>query len=113
MALSDFYVKCTKMEKESVASPSGTVNIWADGKKFEASIGVSASREAFIASQNTGKEIYSILTDKTTELSHGDYFRNEETGRFIRVTSPGTDAPRISTLSVKRYFGEYVDKLPD
>ena len=114
MPLENFDVECTKMNKKSVTAPaSGAVNIWTDGDNFKAAIGTSRSAEVVLAMKNTGQETYSVLVDKDIPLQLDDYFRNESNGRYMRISSLGTDAPDIATIPIRRLFGAYVDKLPD
>jgi len=113
MALQDFSTDCTLMTRRAVSAPGGgTVSVWLEDSKFVAAIATVNSLETVLANRSEGKEVYSIYVPRGTQLPLDTYFRNEETGRYMRVTSLSTEVPKISTLRVKEYFGEYVDLLP-
>lgn len=85
-----------------------SVDYWADGATFDATIIKNSSPEVMVAEKQGISEIFTVVTRKGFQLDYHDVFRRLSDGQVFRVTSNVTDseAPEASTIKIAKVTAE-------
>lgn len=85
-----------------------SVETWADGSEFDATIIKDSSTEAVIAERQGVQEIYTVVTRSSFMLDYHDAFRRKSDGQVFRVTGKAKDseAPNASTVKITKVTAE-------
>ena len=85
-----------------------SVDYWADGATFDATIIKNSSPEVMVAEKQGIAEIFTVVIRKGFQLDYHDVFRRLSDGQVFRVTSNVTDskAPEASTIKIAKVTAE-------
>ena len=100
---------CTMVDKTTAPDGlGGFTTTWADGASFLATIIKNTSMEAIAAEKQGVTELYTVVTDKGTQLDYHDVFRRESDKAIFRVTSNQKDseAPEASSVRIGKVTAE-------
>lgn len=85
-----------------------SVDYWAEGSKFSATIVKNSTTEAVIAEREGITEIFTVVTRKGFRLDFHDVFKRLSDGQIFRVTGTNRDneAPDASTVKIAKVTAE-------
>ena len=101
--------KCRIMNHIREDDPYGSsVDRWAEGASFDATIIKNSTTEATIAEKQGIDEIFTIVVKKSFSLDYHDVFKRLSDGQIFRVTSMTKDseAPEASTVKIAKVTAE-------
>lgn len=92
----------------SVSDGYGTGHIYKPGAGFKAAATIDQSIQARVAESQDVKSIYTITTDKATNLQFHNVVERLRDGKIFRVTSDGDDnkTPEIAMLDMRQVTAE-------
>lgn len=109
MLLDSMMEKCRIMNHIREDDPYGSsVDRWAEGASFDATIIKNSTTEATIAEKQGIEEIFTIVVKKSFSLDYHDVFKRLSDGQIFRVTSMTKDseAPEASTVKIAKVTAE-------
>ena len=90
--LAEAFESCVILNKTSTPDGYGGYNLaWTEGTEFQAAIVFDSSIQAKIAENQGVKDLYTVITRKSTTLSFNDVFKRLSDGKTLKVTSNGQD----------------------
>ncbi len=107
MALQDFYITLSTIEKKLVPDGMGGFEEkWTEGVQFKGSLRTANSIQTLIAEQQGVKSIYELIYPKNVPLRYGDVIYDGD--RYYKITSEPKDGetPKMSALGVIRVTAE-------
>jgi head-tail adaptor len=93
----------------------GTMPQWVPGAEFNAAIVLDISTEARKAVAEGVKNLYTVTVQRNVNLRTGEVIQRLSDGRYLRVTSDGTDkkTPASAGLDMRQMSAEEIGGLPD
>lgn len=113
--LSESMEGCRYIDKTTAADGyGGTITVWKNGADFDAAITLDTSTEARIAEAEGAKNLFTITTNRSTNLLQGDIIQRKSDSKYFRVTSDGTDnkTPLSAGLNMRQVTAEELKALP-
>lgn len=107
--LAEAMEKCTMLDKQTVPDGrGGFIVTWVDGAEIKAAITFDTSMQARTGEAQGVKSLYTVTTNKNTNLQYHDVFRRESDSKVFRVTSDGDDkkTPASATLNMRQVTAE-------
>lgn len=101
--------QCTMLDRVTTGDGVlGFTSAWQNGASFRAAIIRNNSMEARTAEKQGVTEVYTIVTQKGTNLQYHDVLRRDSDGATFRVTSNQKDdeAPEASSVKIGKVTAE-------
>lgn len=101
--------KCTMIDVTSVSDgEGGFIKHYVDGAVFDAAVVLDTSTQARIGASQGVTSLYTVTTNKNTNLQYHDIFIRNEDGKVFRVTSDGDDkkTPDVAILDIRQVSAE-------
>lgn len=95
-------------------SYGGVIQVWKPGAEFNAAFKLDNSTEARIAASQGVKNLYTVTVKRNIPLDDGQIIQRLETGKYLRITSDGTDqkTPKSAGLDMRQASAELLEALP-
>jgi head-tail adaptor len=107
--LAEAMENCTMLDRRTTPDGrGGFIVTWVDGAEIQAAVTFDTSMEARTGEAQGVKALYTVTTNKSTNLQYHDVFRRESDGKTFRVTSDGDDkkTPASATLNMRQVTAE-------
>lgn len=107
--LAEAMENCTMLDRRTTPDGrGGFIVTWVDGAEIQAAITFDTSMQARTGEAQGVKALYTVTTNKSTNLQYHDVFRRESDGKTFRVTSDGDDkkTPASATLNMRQVTAE-------
>lgn len=93
----------------------GDNTAWAIDHELQAAIMLDISTEARKAAAEGAKNLYTVTVHKDENLIAGEVIRRLSDGKYLRITSDGTDnhTPATAGLNMRQMSAEETEGLPD
>lgn len=105
--IDSFKVPCTLMERVRVSDgEGGWITQWAEGPNFDAAIVLDSSMNARRGEAEGVTGLYTVTTDRNTEMVYHDAFRRDTDGQVFRVTKVNDPTPDVASFQFNQYQAE-------
>lgn len=114
--LSESMESCLVWDKTTQADGYGGMKpVWVQGAEINAAIVLDSSTEARIAEAQGVKSLYTVVTNKATNLDFGTVIQRLSDSKYFRITSDGSDrhTPASAGLDMRAVSAEWMKGLPD